>query len=313
MEIFKINQNKLEQIDSKPFSSEKEIQTIVENNTETLFNLKFVKTEMVCGDSRIDTLCYDEESNSFVIIEYKNSKSASVIDQGYSYLSIMLNNKSDFVLEYNENMDKTIKRDNVDWSQSRVLFISTFFTQYQINSVNFKDVPFKLWEIQKFSNETVCFQEIISNSKESIKGLEKGKNSIVNKVSSEIKNYDEEQVVTKFNRDNWEVYKLLRDKVLEWGNVVIKVKKGYVSFWKNRPVVFYVTPRKKGLFVEFVYRVDFKGNVKSQKRIFEFKDPEKIFKLYENKYKETFFTRIDNNSDLEYIIYCLKQKYDSIK
>ena len=36
----------------------------------------------------------------------KNSKSSSVIDQGYSYLSTMLNNKSDFILEYIENADK---------------------------------------------------------------------------------------------------------------------------------------------------------------------------------------------------------------
>ena len=90
---------------------EKEIQSIVENNTNELFNLTFVKSEVVCENFRFDSLCWDEENNSFVIIEYKNSKSSSVIDQGYSYLSIMLNKKSDFVLEYNENMDNMMNKE----------------------------------------------------------------------------------------------------------------------------------------------------------------------------------------------------------
>ena len=36
----------------------------------------------------------------------------------------MLNNKSDFILEYIESRDKSLKKENVDWSQSRVIFVS---------------------------------------------------------------------------------------------------------------------------------------------------------------------------------------------
>ena len=106
MDIYKLNNKSLDSVESVNFDSEKEIQSIVEHNSEELFNLTFVKSEVVCENFRFDSLCWDEENNSFVIIEYKNSRSTSVIDQGYSYLSMMLNNKSDFVLEYNENMDK---------------------------------------------------------------------------------------------------------------------------------------------------------------------------------------------------------------
>ena len=65
----------------------------------------------------------DQLHNSFVIIEYKKGSSYSVIDQGYSYLSTMLNNKSDFILEYNEQTTKTLRRDSVNWSQSRIIFV----------------------------------------------------------------------------------------------------------------------------------------------------------------------------------------------
>ena len=84
--------------------------------------MRLVKSEFALQKFRIDTLAYDKEANAFVIIEYKRSKNYSVIDQGYAYLSLMLNNKSDFILEFNENLNSSLKRNDVDWSQSRVLF-----------------------------------------------------------------------------------------------------------------------------------------------------------------------------------------------
>ena len=152
MDLYNLKNKKLSQIDQKPFNLEKDIQSVVEQNTQELFNIDFVTSEFSLGNFRIDSLCYDEENKSFVIIEYKKGKSYSVIDQGYSYLSLMLNNKSDFILEYNENKKNSIKRGDVDWSSSKVIFISPSFNTYQKNSVNFQDVPFELWEIKKYSN-----------------------------------------------------------------------------------------------------------------------------------------------------------------
>ena len=138
MDLYKINGNKLSPINKDEFKLEKEIQSLVENNLEELFDLEFVSSEFTVSDFRLDTLCFDNESNSFVIIEYKKGTSYSVIDQGYSYLSIMLNNKSDFILEYNETKNKSLKRDDLDWSQSRIIFISQSFNAHQKNSVNLK-------------------------------------------------------------------------------------------------------------------------------------------------------------------------------
>ena len=64
---------------------------------ETLFGLELVTSEFTLGKFRLDSLCFDFENNAFVIVEYKKGSSYSVIDQGYSYLSLMLNNKADFV------------------------------------------------------------------------------------------------------------------------------------------------------------------------------------------------------------------------
>jgi hypothetical protein len=170
MALFKIeNNDNLEQIKELPFKLEKEIQDLTEKNIKTIFGLEFVRSEFGLNNFRIDTLAFDKDSASFVIIEYKRDKNFSVIDQGYAYLSLMLNNKADFILEYNENNKDTLKRDDIDWSQSRVLFISPSFTTYQKEAINFKDLPIELWEIKRYNNKTVNYNQIqTSGAQESV-------------------------------------------------------------------------------------------------------------------------------------------------
>ena len=178
MDLYKLSKNnKLEYLESSKFDLEKDIQFVIEQNTQELFNLQFVKSEFTVNGYRIDTLCFNQETNSFVIIEYKNNNSYSVIDQGYTYLSTMLNNKSDFVLEYNETIGTNLKRNEIDWSQSRVMFISPSFNQYQKDSVNFKDIPFELWEVKRFSGDLIGLNQLSNSSRESIKGIEKTKDN----------------------------------------------------------------------------------------------------------------------------------------
>jgi len=122
MPIFKIEKDKFKRIKEKNFDYERDMQALVEKNLEEVFGLEFVsgalnKEFSVKNQHQalyMDTLAYDPQSNSFVIIEYKKGSSYSVIDQGYAYLSGMLNNKADFVLEYNERKGKNIKKDSID-------------------------------------------------------------------------------------------------------------------------------------------------------------------------------------------------------
>jgi len=169
------NGEHLSLVDTNAFALEKEMQVFIENNTQQLWNLRFVASEFSVDKFRFDSVCFDDESKSFVIIEYKKDHSFSVFDQGLSYLSTMLQNKSDFILEYNEALGKTLKRDEVDWSQSRIIFISPSFSIHQKNSINFKDMPFELWEIQRYSNNMVSFNQYSSSSNESITSLPKGR------------------------------------------------------------------------------------------------------------------------------------------
>ena len=135
MPIFTNTNGKLELISEKPFDLERDVQKLIETNMKTIFNLEFITSEYILNDLRVDSLGYDEETKSFVIIEYKRDKNFSVIDQGYAYLALLLNNKADFTLLYNEKTSKSLKKNDIDWSQSRIKFIAPFYTTYQRKAI----------------------------------------------------------------------------------------------------------------------------------------------------------------------------------
>jgi len=99
MVLFSVRGKELKKIHRVNFRLEKDIQNITEQNLSIIFGLDFVKSEFQLNDLRMDTLAFDNETKSFVIIEYKKNSNFSVIDQGYAYLSLLLNNKADFILE----------------------------------------------------------------------------------------------------------------------------------------------------------------------------------------------------------------------
>lgn len=245
MALYKIEKS-LKYIKEKPFRLEKEIQDLTEQNLKTILDLEFVKSEFALNNFRIDTLAFDIEANAFVIVEYKRDKNFSVIDQGYAYLSLMLNNKADFILEFNESQNRTLKRTDVDWSQSRVLFVSPKFTNYQREAINFKDLPIELWEIKRFENETVSFDQIQkAGAQESIKTISKTDNTI-DKVAKEIKVYSEEEHLERANEEIKELYDKMKSAILNFDNIELKPKKKYIAFVSGRNVID-IHPQKKAL------------------------------------------------------------------
>ncbi|MBU4397484.1 hypothetical protein KKC08_04945, partial [Patescibacteria group bacterium] len=187
MEIFQVQKgNTLTTIEEKKIDLEKDIQKLTEDNLLTIFGLDFIKSEFSLQNFRIDTLAFDQETQSFVIIEYKRDRSFSVVDQGYAYLSLMLNNKDSFILEYIRNTSKSLDKVKIDWSQSKVIFIANSFTSYQQNAINFKDLPIELWEAKKYNNNIILFNQLkSSNSSESIKTI--SKNEVMSSVSKQVK------------------------------------------------------------------------------------------------------------------------------
>ena len=73
MNLYKVDKQKLIPIEPLDFKLERNIQNLIEANTRELFSLEFVSSEFTIGEFRLDSLCFDEESNSFVKFEKGNA------------------------------------------------------------------------------------------------------------------------------------------------------------------------------------------------------------------------------------------------
>lgn len=231
MPIFNISGIRLSEVPELSFKLEKEIQKLVEENMKMVFGVDFIRTEFELNGLRIDSLGFDRISNAFVIIEYKRDKNFSVIDQGFAYLSLLLNNKAEFILAYNESTKESLRKDDVDWSQSRVIFVSPSFTTYQKQAIGFKDLPIELWEVKQYSNKTILFNQIQSPEKsESIAKISQ-KSALVQAVSKEIKTYTEDLHLEKADENIKSLYKEIRESILSIGDSIsVKPTAKYVAF-----------------------------------------------------------------------------------
>ena len=316
MELYSINGNKLKNVELNSFKKEREIQDLVERNTEILFDVDFVSSEFKIGEFRIDTLCFDNETNSFVIIEYKKGSSYSVIDQGYSYLSKMLNNKDSFILEYCRKKKVSVDIE-VDWSQSRIIFVSPSFNSYQKNSVNFKDMnKFELWEIKRFDNDTIVLNQHQSKSEESIEKVVGNSDSIINKVNKEIKVYKEEDHTSKIGTELLEKWEEFKNLLNELGGVEVVPKKQYISLMYGTKTFCYCIFRKESLQME-IGRGNIKTDGTKSKNFFNIDDPKKISKPFQWTWKDgtkgnIYKIRFNKNVDINYLMFLVKQKYDSL-
>lgn len=314
MQLFKNKNGTLQSIEKDAFKLEKDIQTLVEKNLEFLFDLEFVCTEFSIGGFRLDTLAFDEQNNAFIIIEYKKGSSYSVVDQGYSYLSLMLNNKADFILEYNEKTGKQLKRGDIDWSSSRVIFVAPSFNNYQKNSINFKDVPFELWEIRKYENDLISLDQYLSNSNESIEAISgNAPNSIIKNVSKEVKTSSEEELTAPISIELKAVWSALKEKILEFPDTKTHTTKNYISIKYESKAIIYFWFKKDHIQCEIVAGV---LNQDGSKRdtFFEMDDPKDIADIRKWTWKSgaqgsVYRFKLDADEQIEYVMYLIKQKY----
>lgn len=300
MPLYRIAHKQLELVKEQPFKYERDIQLLVENNLSTLFGLQFVRGEFQLGTLRIDTLAYDKDAKAFVIIEFKKGANFSVVDQGMSYLGLMLNNKAEFILEYNERCNGSLKREDVDWSQSRVIFISPSFTTFQLEAINFKDLPIELWEVRRYSNNTIRFdQHKPASSIATIKTVSK-KSDIVEAISREVKTYTEEGHLKIAQPNIAELYNRFKELVLAIGSdISVKPMKHYITFRTKTNITDVVVLKKSlKIFINLA-----KGRLDDPKNVA--RDVSAIGHWGNGDYEII----ISNDDNLEYIISLVRQSY----
>ena len=298
MALYTNQSGKLKEVKEKPFKLEKDIQKVFEANLSALMGLELVKSEFTIKNKRIDTLAYDAQGCAFIIIEYKRDKNISVVDQGFTYLSLMLENKADFIVEYNESLKRNLKREDVDWSQTRVAFVSPSFTENQIQATNFKDIAIELWEVKQFENDTLAINPIKKSvAAESIKPITQQTQSLKN-ITAEIKVYTEQDHIEKASDLTAELYEKFKAAILNLTDgIEVKPQKFYIAFKKGKNVTDIAILKKSlKLFI----------NVKAGL----LDDPKKLAQDVSNIGhwgNGDYQIQVEDDKDLEYIMSLVKQ------
>ena len=300
MKVYKLKNNTIAPLKKTKFKLEKEIQKLTEENLEEIFGLIFVETEFQVKNLRIDTLAYNPESNSFVIIEYKNKSNNNVVDQGYAYLSLLLNNKADFILRFNRNLKKNYDIKDMNFAETRILFISPSFNNYQIQATNFKDIAFELYTIEKY-NDIIIYNNISKTKKTnaSIKEVKTVNNPDKDIVDKEIKVYTEEDVINNTSDYSKELYEIVKEKLFEEiDNLEIVPQKLYINFKNEEKILLSIEPLSESLKVWL--------NVKPG----ILKDSEGLTRDVSNIGHHgvgNYDLKLTKNSDLDYFMYLIKQ------
>lgn len=298
MKLYQTNKNGLSILKENPFRLEREIQNIFEENLSELMGLQLVKSEFSIKNKRIDTLAFDKQTQAFIIIEYKRDKNYSVVDQGLTYLNIMLQNRAEFILTYNETLNETLHSKDVDWTQSRVAFVSPSFTENQISASDFKDLGIELWEVKQFENNIISVNSIKkSNAAQSIKPLLEN-NENFKEVKENIKVYTEEDHYKNGSDATIELYEKFKSSILNLAdNIEILPQKFYIAFKKGSNITD-IEMQKKA--IKIFINAKF-GSINDPKNIA--KDVSNIGHRGNGEYQ----IQIENDNDLEYIMSLIKQ------
>ena len=253
--LFTKKGKKLIRVEEERFKLESDLQHMVEENLDSLLELDFIKSELSIGNFRIDTVGFDRDTKSFVIVEYKRDKNQSVIDQGMAYLQLLLANKAEFILSYNETFGTSIRKKDIDWTQSRVVFIARHFTAHQKQASGFKDLPIDLYEIRNYKNGMVLFNQVTVQNTESINTINRKKQK--DTLSQEIKTYTEEDhlsVVIPKTRDLYSKTKQIMESLDD--NISIVPKKMAIIFKEKERGFAWIVLRKNSVDITFHAKPD---------------------------------------------------------
>lgn len=227
------------ELESGNVTLERELQTIIENNMETFFGVRFLTSEYRTTDGgRMDSIGIDE-NNCPVIFEYKRSIKENVINQGLFYLNWLLDHKDSFKVLVIDKLGLK-EAEKIDWTMPRVICIAGDFTKYDESAIRQMNRNISLIRYKKFGEELLMFEQLNENIAPPIPDTDtmKPKNKSADKTFEEQLQSADESVRNMFQE--------LSNYILSLGDDVCETRlKLYVAFKKIRNIVTVVAKKKK--------------------------------------------------------------------
>jgi predicted transport protein len=147
---------------------EKSLQTLFEKNLESILGVRFLASEFVINEGRMDTLGIDENSCP-VFIEYKRSSNENVINQGLFYLDWLMGHRKDFEWLVMEQLGAEAAK-AVDWAGCRLICIAGDFGKYDEHAVKQMNRNIALIRYRKFEGDLLLLEQLTAASAKPLSG-----------------------------------------------------------------------------------------------------------------------------------------------
>jgi len=254
MAIFEIDKGKAKRVRLSEFKLEKDLQHLIENNLETIFNCRLIATEFSTGNihsGRIDTLAISEDNNP-VIIEYKKVASSDLINQSLYYLHWIKDHKGDFQIAANKALGKEVE---VDWSDIRVICLAPEYKKYDLHAVQVMGANIELWQYKTYENGILNIEEVFKRAvtsshqpTETLTGknpvmVEAGKKAALTRKTSI---YTLEEHCENLDKNILDLFNTVRDYIVTLDSSIEEVpKKHYIAYKTSQNFACLQTYRKK--------------------------------------------------------------------
>ena len=167
LKLFRINGGRASELTSRSFALERNLQTLIEENMEVTFGVRYLASEYTTGKvhrGRIDSLGLDE-NGSPVIFEYKRTSNENVINQGLFYLDWLMDHKAEFQILVASRLGAATA-ENIDWSAPRLICVANDFTRYDEYAVRQIDRNVELVRYRDFGSDLLAIELVTSVSTE---------------------------------------------------------------------------------------------------------------------------------------------------
>jgi len=213
MPLFKIENQRVVKVSSQEFQSERELQSLIDNNLEDILGVRLIESWFKIPNGEIDALGIDEQ-NTPVVIEYKWKQDVGAITQGLFYLSWVRENRRPFELLVKDKFGKSI---SVDWnSPTRLIIIAHDFTPKDMAAIKYMTPAV---ELKKYSyyGDLINIEDLTAARLSKIGKAVEPAEEEVGVVGEQ---YTIDKLLQRASPELKEVFLTLRARILELGDDV---------------------------------------------------------------------------------------------
>lgn len=244
IKLFRLGGSKAVEIRGEAGGLEKSLQTLIEQNLDTMLGVRFLASEHYTGKlhaGRIDTLGIDE-NDCPVIVEYKRAVSENVVNQGLYYLDWLLDHKAEFKLLVLQKYGKEVA-EAIDWTVPRLICVAADFTKHDEHAVRQINRNIDLVRYRRFGKELLALELLTSATAEAMEAEDSAK---------PVRKYEDKpisKVLKELSPELKDIWQELRAFILSLGSDVNeKQLKLYVAFRRIKNFVT-VTAQRKGICI----------------------------------------------------------------